>query len=88
MMEDPHKQVYITVPRKLAIAVLTSFTCLFIGVIASFQYTDFVDRRSNQRWCGIVALFNSAYVENPPTTNLGKEIAVAMLNLETDFSCR
>ncbi len=81
-------QVYITIPRKAIVAILSAFICLLIGVVSSFQYADYIDRRSNQRWCGVVRLFNTAYVENPPPSTLGKEIASAMVNLEKEFSCK
>ena len=82
-----HKPVYLVIKRRAIIAALTVFICMFIGVIGAFQYADYVDRRSNQRWCGIVSLFNENYAESPPSTTTGKKIAVAMLHLARDFDC-
>lgn len=82
--DKPH---YILVPRKAVIAVISIFICLMCGVIASFQYANYVDRSSNQRWCELVGLFNTSYKEIPPPTDLGKKIAAAMLHIEEEFKC-
>jgi hypothetical protein len=82
--DNPH---YVLVPRKTVMAILTIFICLLIGIIASFQYASYVDRKSNQRWCGVVGLFIDSYKEIPPPTELGKKIEREMLLIEGDFRC-
>jgi hypothetical protein len=81
------KPVFLVVKRRAIFAALTVFICMFLGVIGAFQYANYVDMRSNQRWCEIVILFNESYKENPPTTATGAEIARAMLNLSKEFKC-
>ncbi len=83
-----HKPTFIMVPRKLVITVISLFACMIIMTIVSVQWANYVDNRSNQRWCGIVLLFNNAYKTNPPPTPLGKKVAVEMLKLQNDFSCK
>lgn len=82
------KPTFIMVPRKLMIAWTASFIVMLIMTGSSIQWANYIDRRSNQRWCGLVSLFNQAYRDNPPTTILGKDIAIEMLNIQRDFSCK
>ena len=82
--DKPH---YVLIPRKTTIAILTIFVCLLIGIIASFQYASYVDRKSNLRWCGVVGLFIESYREIPPPTELGKKIQAEMYKIEGDFGC-
>lgn len=72
------------IPRRVFVTVCI---CLVIGIMASFQYANYVDRRSNQKWCDLVGLFNDTYVANPPTTDTGKKIAVKMRQIEDEFNC-
>ncbi len=83
--DNPH---YLLVPRKTVITIISVFVCLMVGIIASFQYANYVDRQSNQKWCGVVTLFNESYKEIPPTTDLGRKISAAMLQLEGEFKCQ
>lgn len=76
------------VPRKLMVAAVAAFLSMLIMTASSIQWANYIDRRSNQRWCELVVLFNTEYRENPPTTVLGKQIAAAMLVLQDDFSCK
>lgn len=83
-----NKPTYLMVPRKLMITWIASFICMVIMTSASIQWAYYIDKRSNQRWCGLVVLFNDAYRVNPPSTSLGKKIALEMLQLQTEFSCK
>jgi hypothetical protein len=87
MRDKDDKHVYIMVPRKLVIAVLTAFVVLFIGLLASFQYANYVDRRSNKVWCGIVVLFDDTYKKSPPTFDTGKILAKEFVRIRQDFTC-
>lgn len=82
-----NKPVIYIIKRKAVLAALTVFICMFIGVIGAFQYANYVDKRSNQKWCAIVSLFNVEYAKNPPTTETGRQIALAMLRIEKEFAC-
>lgn len=82
--DEPH---YVLVPRKIIAAHITVFVCLMVGIIAAFQYANYVDRQSNHRWCGLVELFLESYVEAPPTTRTGIEIQKEMLLIEDEFNC-
>ncbi len=82
------KPVLVIVKRKAVVAALVVFCCMFIGVIGAFQYANYVDNRSNQKWCSIVSLFNVEYAQNPPTTETGKAIQLAMLELAKEFDCK
>lgn len=84
---NPDKHHYILVSRSTAIAVISGFICLFIGLVASFQYADYVDRRSNQRLCGLISLFNESYNEVPPTNPTGQRISEEMYEIAGDFRC-
>lgn len=84
---SPHPHL-ILVPRKAVVALTIAWFVLFILVIGSYQYANFVDRRSNRHWCGIVTLFNESYKQEPPTTATGKVLEVEFRHLEEDFSCK
>jgi hypothetical protein len=90
MTEDEVKQkpVFILVPKRLLAAWITTTIVLFVGVLVSFQYANYVDRKSNQRWCGIVLLFNKAYKTTPPPTDIGKQIAARMAIIQKEFGCK
>lgn len=75
------------VPKRLIYTWLLSITIIFIMVLGAYQYANYVDRSSNQRWCALILLFNDSYRENPPTTELGRTIASEMLKIQKDFSC-
>jgi hypothetical protein len=84
----PKEPVYIMVPRKLAITCVMTTLVLFIGVVASFQYTNYVDRRSNRAWCGTVELFTNTYKRTPPTTPSGQILANEFVKLHKEFDCK
>lgn len=86
-MAEREKRVYVMVSRKVAVTLVTVGLCLFLGILASFQYANFIDRKSNQRWCGVVGLFNESYKEVPPTNPTGVKIAKEMFIIEKEFSC-
>jgi hypothetical protein len=80
-------KVYIVLKRRFVRTIITLFIVFIIGVISSFQYANYVDQRSNKRWCDIVTLFNESYKTLPPSTDLGRKISAAMIVLEQDFHC-
>lgn len=42
---------------------------------------------SNQKWCGIVILFDTAYRQTPPTSPTGQTLANYFAQLREDFKC-
>lgn len=82
------KPTYVMVPRKLIIFATTIFASMLIMTILSIQWASYIDRRSNQRWCGIVNLFNDTYETTPPTNDIGRKLEIEFKHLETDFKCK
>lgn len=82
------RAVYIMVPRKLVITAVIAYICLLVGVIGSIQWASYVDRRSNQRLCGVITLSNEAYKSNPKPTSVGKKLGNAMEKLQGDYDCK
>lgn len=76
------------IPRKFMFAAVACFLCMMIMTMTSIQWSNYVNDRSSQRLCKVVTLFVKSYKMTPPTTKLGKEIAAAMLQLQTDLSCK
>jgi len=67
----------------LAVAFLSS---IIMGVVA-IQYTNYVDRSSNQQWCDLVNVLDDAYRTSPPQTPIGKQLAATMAELKKRFEC-
>jgi hypothetical protein len=84
MSEKEGKPKYILVRKSAAIAICITF---LIMLIASLQYTNWVDRRSNGAWCGIVVLFNDTYKQIPPPTETGKVLQKEFIRLDDKFKC-
>jgi len=86
-IHEKHKHSYAVVPKKLIRAWIASMVCMIIMTGASVQWAYYIDERSNRRWCGIVNLFNQAYKENPPPTEVGRKISKEMLIIRDKFHC-
>jgi hypothetical protein len=82
------KPTYLMVPKKFMVAIIVAFVCLLVGNIAAIQWSNYVDRRSNQRWCGIVVMFDNTYSHTPPATEIGKRTAIEFKKLRSEFSCK
>jgi hypothetical protein len=87
MSEERCKPTYIMVPRKLLVTWLVVTGLLFTGILASFQYTNYVDRRSNNDLCGLVNAFDDTYKATPPPSDTGKVLAREMIRLRDRFKC-
>jgi hypothetical protein len=85
--EEKKPVVYIMVPKKLVYTWLSTTLLLFALVGASFQYTNWVDRKSNGLWCGIVNLFNDTYQKSPPPSTAGQILANEFIRLRKGFHC-
>lgn len=48
---------------------------------------DRAARESEQRWCGLIRTMDRAYREQPPTTDLGRQLATDIGQLRRDFRC-
>ena len=82
------RPTYVMVPRKLIITWFSTTLILFIMILFSFQYANYVDRRSNGLWCGVVNLFDDTYKESPPTTDAGKSLAAEFDRIRKGFKCK
>lgn len=82
------KPTYIMVPKKFVIAWFTSFVIMFLMTAASLQWASYIDRRSNQRWCGIVKLSDRASQQNPNPTPIEQEGAIELQKIQKDFDCK
>lgn len=86
--KNKHHRVVVVLPRKLVVAWAISWCIMFILVLLSFQYTNYVDRRSNAQWCGIVNTFNETYKKEPPSTQIGKILEAEFKTLQNFFRCK
>lgn len=59
---------------------------LAVGV-ASIQYANYVDEKSNKQWCQVVLTLDDAYRQSPPQTEAGRKIAQEMARMRRDFDC-
>lgn len=86
-MSDKPVPVFIMVPRKLLITWVVVSAILFGGILYSFQYTNYVDRRSNTYWCGVVSIFDDSYKTEPPTNSRGETLAREFDKIRQRFDC-
>lgn len=77
----------VVTPRRFFYGAIIALLCaLFMGG-TSIQYANYVDRKSNQRWCGIVRTLDDAYRNTPPQSPTGRVFAEEMAKLRKDFGC-
>lgn len=76
------------VPRKLIRTWVVVTVITWIGILGSYQYTNWVDRRSNGFWCGIVVLFDDTYKTSPPPTTTGQKLAAEFKTMRSNFHCK
>ena len=81
------KPNHITIPRRVFHIWAITTVMHFVLILASFQYTNYVDRRSNGFWCGIVVLFDDTYKETPPATRTGQILAEEFSRIVQKFKC-
>lgn len=81
-------EVHIIVKRKYLIAAGTAYICMMVMTVLSVGWANYVDQRSNQRWCGIVKTFNETYEKEPPPSDIGRILQVEFLKLRKDFKCK
>ncbi len=88
MARFDHKAEYVLVSKRFVRSSIIAYLILFILVIASFQYTNYVERRSNRIWCGVVVLFDDTYKKSPPPTEVGKLLAPQFARMVDSFRCK
>lgn len=74
---------------------LTSIALSVLALaIAGVAYTSYVDgqrekseREADQRWCTLLGTLDEAYSTVPPTTELGRRVALAIHTLRRDLKC-
>lgn len=88
MKKEKLKPTYLMVPRKLVITWLSSTLAMVVLILALFQYINYVQRQSDQRWCGMVVMFDNNYKTSPPPSALGQNIAKEFTKLRSEFGCK
>ncbi len=86
-MTKKDETVYLVVPKKAIITLCVVFVCLAVAIIASFQYSNYVDRRSNNLLCSLVELQDQVYTNEPPPSQTGKDMAVAINKVAHSKEC-
>lgn len=61
-------------------------SCLVVAGV-SVQYANYVDRKSNQRWCQMLSMIDDGYKERPPKNDQARRFADTIHQLRTDFGC-
>lgn len=79
-MTERDRPVYLMVPRKVTTAVIAAFICAIILGLVAIQWTNYVDRKSNQRLCGVIALFTNTSTTDPVPANLSRDMAILSRN--------
>lgn len=77
----------ITIPHKFMYTWIVSFIAMALLTGAAIQYSNYVDRKSNERWCGVVVTLDNSYQKTPPQTAAGQDIAREMKKLRREFRC-
>lgn len=82
-----NKPTYLMIPRKLIRTWIVVTIVTWIAILFSYQYTNYVDRKSNGLWCGIVVPFDDSYKKNPPPPER-QLLAIQFAKLRKDFHCK
>ncbi len=85
---DKDQEYYVLVQKSYIRTWFISTVIIIIAIIASFQYTNYVDRRSNTLLCGLVDKQNQVYVNEPPPSQTGKDMAIAISEVANSKACR
>ena len=81
------KDRVIGIPKSFLYYLVVSFVSALVMTLVAVVYANYVDNRSNQRWCGIVSTMDEVYREEPPTLDTGKRLAEEIKKLKNDFRC-
>lgn len=85
MKKEP--EYYALVKKSLIRVWIVSTVILIVGIIVSFQYTNYVDRRSNELLCNLVKTQNQVYINEPPPSQTGKDMAKAINTVANSDAC-
>lgn len=78
------KATYIMIQRKLIIAWIASSSIIFILVLGSYQYANYVARQM----CGVISISNASYKKNPPSLATGQSLAKEFDKLNKKYHCK
>lgn len=78
-MNRPSQPVWHTLVAIVVSVLVTAGAALYIA--------DRSARRSEQRWCGLIATLDDAYSVSPPTTEIGRKLAQDIGELRQRFGC-
>lgn len=96
-MTTPKNPSLVDVRRRLA-AILAALLVVVVVVVVNVVYVghvqDQAERRdvvirheSDRRWCDLLGLYVTSYRDNPPATELGREVAIKIEALWREFGC-
>lgn len=77
----------VPVPRKIWYAVIASYVSGILVTGSGLVYMNHVDTESNRKWCSLVVTLDETYRQTPPTTEVGRKVAVSINGLRQDFRC-
>jgi hypothetical protein len=83
-MIEKKKVVYITIPRKLMIAFISVDIALFVGIIASYQYTNYVSRQL----CGVITISDDFNKKNPSPLPAQQAMAKEFTRIRKSYHCK
>lgn len=72
---------------RLWYAILSLVVACVVIAGVSVQYANYVDRKSNQRWCDLLSTLDDAYKSSPPQSPAGEKVAADIARLRKDFGC-
>lgn len=76
-----------TFDKRTVYMLVVIFASAMLAAASAIWYAGYVDRKSNQRWCGLVVRLDNTYQGATPTTELGRDIANEFKQLRHDFGC-
>lgn len=97
MSHHERKEFTDDVRRRLA-AILAALVITVALAVTNVVYVDWVHRQyerndlaakheSDRRWCDLLGTYVTAYREQPPGTELGRDIATKIEALWREFGC-
>lgn len=81
------KRKHIVITKGALYGLIIAYVSVFVVAFVAIQYSNYVDRKSNQRWCSIITTLDDTYKQQPPSTVLGKKLAKDMHELRSEFEC-
>lgn len=75
---------------KIKRSLIVVLACVVLAVVlgvANAAYVNHVHRQSEQRWCDLLGTYVTAYRDTPPSTELGREVAIKIEALWYEFGC-